>query len=369
MTPEQPARRTRRPAARRRRSAARPGLHPRGRRHGQDARDHPPHRLRCRDRRVRAEPRHGADLHQPRGGGAARPAASARRRRRRGAHLPRCGALAAQLLLAAGGRRSAAGVLDGKGRILGHAAERLRLKLDTATLRDVAAEIEWRKVSGLSIEQYAARARRRVTCPAPSTAEQARRPAAGVRRPQGRAQAVRLRGRAARLRRDDRDRAGRGHAGARAVPLLRRRRVPGRLAAAAAAPRPLARRPARRLRRRRREPDHLLVRRRAQRLPARFRAPHTTTRRSCASSRTTGRPRRSWMRPTGSCAADRARSPSTPPPSTEPGRESGRRRAGNVADPTCLRVRSGGGARRRAVDRRSRSRRAAGRRTSRCSTG
>ncbi|SEA93153.1 ATP-dependent helicase [Leifsonia sp. 21MFCrub1.1] len=45
-------------------------------------------------------------------------------------------------------------VLDGKGRILGHAAERLRLRVDTATLRDVAAEIEWRKVSGLSIEQY-----------------------------------------------------------------------------------------------------------------------------------------------------------------------------------------------------------------------
>lgn len=45
-------------------------------------------------------------------------------------------------------------VLDGKGRILGHAAERLRLRVDTPTLRDVAAEIEWRKVSGLSIEQY-----------------------------------------------------------------------------------------------------------------------------------------------------------------------------------------------------------------------
>ncbi|MGO4536155.1 ATP-dependent helicase [Leifsonia sp. 2MCAF36] len=45
-------------------------------------------------------------------------------------------------------------VLDGKGRILGHAAETLKLKVDTATLRDVAAEIEWRKVSGLGIEQY-----------------------------------------------------------------------------------------------------------------------------------------------------------------------------------------------------------------------
>lgn len=46
-------------------------------------------------------------------------------------------------------------LLDGKGRLLGHAAEVLKLKLDTATLRDLAAEVEWRKVSGLSIDEYA----------------------------------------------------------------------------------------------------------------------------------------------------------------------------------------------------------------------
>ena len=45
-------------------------------------------------------------------------------------------------------------LLDGKGRLLGHAAETLKLKLDTPTLRDLAAEIEWRKVSGLSVDQY-----------------------------------------------------------------------------------------------------------------------------------------------------------------------------------------------------------------------
>ncbi|AWB86859.1 ATP-dependent helicase [Mycetocola zhujimingii] len=50
-------------------------------------------------------------------------------------------------------------LINSKGRMLGHAAERLRLKLDTATLRDIAAEVEWRKVSGLSIEQYAAAGR------------------------------------------------------------------------------------------------------------------------------------------------------------------------------------------------------------------
>lgn len=49
------------------------------------------------------------------------------------------------------------GVLDAKGRILGHAAEKLGMRVDTATLRDVAAEIEWRKVSGLSLDQYAER--------------------------------------------------------------------------------------------------------------------------------------------------------------------------------------------------------------------
>jgi DNA helicase-2/ATP-dependent DNA helicase PcrA len=47
-------------------------------------------------------------------------------------------------------------VVDGKGRLLGQAAERMRIKVDTATLRDMAAEIEWRKVSSLSIDEYAA---------------------------------------------------------------------------------------------------------------------------------------------------------------------------------------------------------------------
>lgn len=47
-------------------------------------------------------------------------------------------------------------ILDGKARLLGHVAERLKLKLDTATLRDVAGEIEWRKVSGLGFDAYAA---------------------------------------------------------------------------------------------------------------------------------------------------------------------------------------------------------------------
>ncbi|WP_025157157.1 ATP-dependent helicase [Leifsonia aquatica] len=62
-------------------------------------------------------------------------------------------------------------VLDGKGRVLGHAAEKLSVRVDTATLRDIAAEIEWRKVSGLTLEQYAAALATR-TLPGTLTTEQ-----------------------------------------------------------------------------------------------------------------------------------------------------------------------------------------------------
>jgi DNA helicase-2/ATP-dependent DNA helicase PcrA len=50
-------------------------------------------------------------------------------------------------------------LLDSKARLIAQAAESLKLRLDTATLRDTAAEIEWRKVSRLSVEQYAASGR------------------------------------------------------------------------------------------------------------------------------------------------------------------------------------------------------------------
>jgi len=45
-------------------------------------------------------------------------------------------------------------LVEGKARLIAQAAEALRVKLDTATLRDVAAEIEWRKTALLSIEQW-----------------------------------------------------------------------------------------------------------------------------------------------------------------------------------------------------------------------
>ncbi len=50
-------------------------------------------------------------------------------------------------------------LLDSKARLLAHAADSVTLKLDTATLRDAAAEIEWRKTSRLSIDQYSTKAR------------------------------------------------------------------------------------------------------------------------------------------------------------------------------------------------------------------
>ncbi|WP_309103213.1 ATP-dependent helicase [Microbacterium sp.] len=47
-------------------------------------------------------------------------------------------------------------IIDNKVRMLGQAADGLRMRPNTATLRDIASEIEWRKVSMLSIEQHAA---------------------------------------------------------------------------------------------------------------------------------------------------------------------------------------------------------------------
>jgi DNA helicase-2/ATP-dependent DNA helicase PcrA len=50
---------------------------------------------------------------------------------------------------------TAPAIVNNKVRLLGQAADAMRLRPSTATLRDIASEIEWRKVSMLSIEQYA----------------------------------------------------------------------------------------------------------------------------------------------------------------------------------------------------------------------
>lgn len=50
-------------------------------------------------------------------------------------------------------------IVDNKVRMLGQAADGLRLRTNTAMLRDIAAEIEWRKVSMLSIDEHIASGR------------------------------------------------------------------------------------------------------------------------------------------------------------------------------------------------------------------
>lgn len=66
---------------------------------------------------------------------------------------------------------SAPRVLEYKGRLLGEAAERMRLRVDVPTLRDVASEIEWRKVSVLGMDDYERRVASR-GAPGDLTAEQ-----------------------------------------------------------------------------------------------------------------------------------------------------------------------------------------------------
>jgi len=46
-------------------------------------------------------------------------------------------------------------ILTQKARLIADAARTVKLRLDTATLRDLASEIEWRKVSGLTLDEYA----------------------------------------------------------------------------------------------------------------------------------------------------------------------------------------------------------------------
>ncbi|MCS5734182.1 ATP-dependent helicase [Herbiconiux daphne] len=63
-------------------------------------------------------------------------------------------------------------IIDNKAKAIAHTAELLRLRVDTATLRDIAAEIEWRKVSNISIADYALKARTARTMPSTISVEQ-----------------------------------------------------------------------------------------------------------------------------------------------------------------------------------------------------
>ena len=167
-------------------------------------------------------------------------------------------------------------LLDHKAQMIAEAARRLRLSTDRASIRDLASEIEWAKVSMLTPGQLPGKR------PGPRhpgrLRPDRRRPGLPVLRGrQDRPQRHRLRGRPA----DHRGHPAGGPEGRRhrprAVPALRRRRVPGRFAAAAAAAGTVARRPRRALRRRRRQPDHLLLHRRLAEAPARLQGPCTPT--------------------------------------------------------------------------------------------
>ena len=165
-------------------------------------------------------------------------------------------------------------ITDRKVPILAEAAGRLRLAPGPTGLRDLAAEIEWAKVTRTAPEDYPAAATRAGrTPPLDLDAATMGRVFAGyeeAKRGKGLIDfedVLLLTVAALEERRD----VARG--GPRRLPALRRRRVPGRQPAAAAAPRAVARRPRRPLRRRRREPDHLLLHRGVPQLPARLPAP------------------------------------------------------------------------------------------------
>ncbi|KQO62911.1 ATP-dependent helicase [Curtobacterium sp. Leaf261] len=53
-------------------------------------------------------------------------------------------------------------IVESKGRLIAHAADTIHLRVDTAVLRDLAGEVEWRKVERLTFDEYEAAAADRV---------------------------------------------------------------------------------------------------------------------------------------------------------------------------------------------------------------
>ena len=263
-----------------RRGRARAGLHPGRRGHRQDPGDHPPHRLRGAHRRGARRASCSRSPSPP-----ARPAScapgcarSARRACRPAPSTPRrCASCSTSRRASSAARmpdvaRQPAAAGRQRGRPA--AAARRPRRAARPRRRDRLGQVGARHAGRL---RRAARARPAASIPL--TPGHGRR---GLRR-------VRA-GQAARRRQLDfadlllimagaieeyRDVAEEVRA---PLPALRRRRVPGRLPAAAAAARRLARRPRRPVRGRRRQPDHLLLRRRDARAPARASAAASPTR-------------------------------------------------------------------------------------------
>ena len=237
-----PARGARPGAARGGQRAARAGAGPGGGGHRQDPGDHPSHRLRRRDRHLQPGRGAGRHVHHPGRRRDAHQAQEPRGRRGPGAHVPLRRAAAGALLLAQGVRRRAARAH----RVQAAACSATRpgapgCRTDQATLRDLAGEIEWAKVSNVRPDDYAAargRARPHGRRPRPRDRRPRLRHLRGGQAragPHGHGGRPALRRRAA-----GRGRAGRG-AGAPAVQVVRRRRVPGRQPDPGGAARPVAR--------------------------------------------------------------------------------------------------------------------------------
>ena len=255
-----------------RRGAARAGAGARRRRHRQDPGDHPPHRPRRRDAASTRPTEVLAVTFTTRAAGEMRTRLrSSGRRRRPGPHLPLRGAAPAALLLAARPRHRAA------------AADRVQARRCSPAPPAASGSTPTRRCCATSPPRSSGP---RSATSAPTTTP--RSPTARGRSVAGQTPETvgprlrRLRGGQARPGPDGhggrpaahRRHAGRRRAGRRPgappVQVVRRRRVPGRLAAPVGAARPVARRPRRALRRRRPGPDDLLLRRRQRRLPARL---------------------------------------------------------------------------------------------------
>ena len=263
------------------------------------------HRIAYGVQRRRLEPAPGprGDVHGTGRGRDARPAARARRRRRPGAHLPRGRPASAALLLAARRRRRdpahqrAQGRAGRRGRGPAPRSPRAR-----PALRDLAAEIEWAKVTRTVPDDYAAAA-----LAARARGPARRRPA--PRWPASTPATRRSSGPGSLIDFEDvllltvgvlEDRRGRRRGGALGLPPPHRRRVPGRQPAPAAPARALARATATGpVRRRRREPDDLLASPAPPRPTCSTSRSASPARRSSGWSATTAPPRRSSRWPTG----------------------------------------------------------------------
>ena len=193
-------------------------------------------------------------------------------------------------------------LLDNKIRLVAAAAARAGVRDTNRTvLRDLAAEVEWAKVSLCPPERYVA-AGGRGRPGAAGAGRHGGRGDGGVRGGEGAGRRPRLRGPAAGHRGRHRGAPGRRRGAAGPLPALRGRRVPGRQPAAAAAAGRLARRSRRPVRGRRPQPDDLLLHRRHPGVPAGLPAPLPRRRRWSSWSGTTGPPRRWSSWPTG-CSA------------------------------------------------------------------